>query len=209
MSIVKIRAALETALSAMPGIIPEANITASSSGIFTTSAPHLLSVGVHALIANHTGVNGVYAVDDVPTDLTFTIVDVVTREEIVSTGTGGTVLAQLIAWENMFFPAIANSAPYLKVNLLPAQPSNPTFGDGFYREFGIFQVTLVYPLQLGTGDAYARAELIRSAFPRGASFSNSGTVVKIDKTPEIMGQIMSDDSYMLPVRIYYYADIFN
>lgn len=212
MSTVAIRSALESALDAMPGIIPASNIVSSSSGLFTTSAAHGLVVGLQATIANHTGAsatNGTYIVETVPSDTTFTLIDSVTSASITSTGTGGTVAAELTAWENMYFPVQANRVPYQKVQLMPARPDDVTMGRGYRREIGIFQVTLVYPLQLGTGDAYARAELIRSTFPRGASFTNSGIVVHIDKTPEIMGAMINDEAYMLPVRVYYYADIFN
>jgi hypothetical protein len=194
----------------MPGIIPAATIVSSVSDVFTTSAPHNLVVGLQATVSNHTGgANGTYIVSDVPTSTTFLLDDPVTGTEVVSNGTGGTVIAELIAWENMYFPTAANRVPYQKINLLPATPENPTMGDGFYREVGIFQITLVYPLQLGTGDAFTRAELIRQTFPRGSSFSNGGVTVNIIKTPEIRPAMIDDEAYQLPVRVSYYADIFN
>lgn len=212
MSLVKIRAALESALDAMPGIIPDVSIVQSTNGVFETSAPHGLQPSLHVTVSDHTGdsaVNGTYVVAETPTDTTFVLDDIVTGLDIVSTGTGGSVIANLTAWENMDFPAMANRVPYQQVNLIPAQPENPTFGSAFHREYGFMQVTLHYPLQLGTGEAFARAELIRSTFPRGASFSNGGVDVHIDVTPEIMRGFPADGSYVLPVRVYYYANIFN
>jgi hypothetical protein len=193
----------------MPGIIPAANIVSSSNDVFTTTDPHGLVVGLQATISNHTGANGTFLVSDVPTSTTFVLEDPVTQTEIVSNGTGGSVIAELTAWENMYFPTLANRVPYQIVNLLTALPENPTLGDGFYRDVGIFQITLVYPLQQGTGDAYARAELIRQTFPRGASFTNSNIVVQIDKTPDIRPAIIDDEAYRLPIRISYFANIFN
>lgn len=212
MSIVKIRAALESALNSMPGIIPAVGIVSSINGVFKTSEPHKLEPGLRVTISNHTGaqaVNGTYSVADVPSDTTFTLDDVVSNLDVLSTGAEGLVIANLTAWENMFFPVIANRVPYQKVHLLPGRPENPTLGDSFRREYGIFQVTLVYPLQFGTGDAFARAELVRSTFPRGASFVNSGVEVHIDVTPEIGPARIDDEAYMLPVRVFYYANIFS
>jgi hypothetical protein len=212
MSVVKIRAALEIALAAIPGIIPEVNIVASINGEFETQTDHGLQAGLHVTISNHIGTgaaNGTYRIADVFSDRTFTLEDIVTGLQVDSNGTTGSVLADLFAWENMDFPNTANRVPYHKVNLIPGRPEDVTVGNGYRREYGIFQVTLVYPLQIGTGEASERAELIKSTFPRGASFSNGGVVVKIDATPEIMRGYPTDDSYMIPVRVYYYADIFN
>lgn len=212
MSLVKIRAALETALANMPGIIPASDIVSSSLGSFITSADHNLVSGLVATISGHSvaALNGTWEVD-VTGDTAFALLDTVTGQTVTSdvSGTGGTVLANLIAWENIYFPIKNMAIPYQRVHLLPARPENVTMGRGHYREQGIFQVNLVYPIQLGTGDVFERAELIRSTFPRGASFSNSGIVVNINRTPEVMPAIVDDEVYMLPVRIYYWADIFN
>lgn len=212
MSVVNIRAALESALDAIAPIIPAATIISSSDGVYQTDGAHSLQVGLMVTVSNHTGAqatNGTYIVSDVPTDDSFSLEDVVESESVESNGTGGSVVADLTAWENMFFPVAANTVPYQEAKLIPGRPEDVTMGNGYRREFGIFQVTLVYPLQQGTGEASDRAELIKSTFPRGASFSNGGIVVKIDMTPEVMPGYPTDDSYRIPVRIYYYADIFN
>jgi hypothetical protein len=222
MSLIKIRAALESALAAMPGIVPASTIATSSGGkpdVFTTTAPHNLAADatrynvptVSVTIAGHSDatVNGNY--DVVPTGpITFTLQDSVTGAALAgsSAGVGGTVLANLIAWENIAF-ATTIWFPYQKVNLLVARPLNPTFGGSYSRELGIFQITLVYPLQIGSGDITARAELIRATFFRGSSFSNGGIVVHIDGKPEIMSPTISEESLILPVRVSYWADIFN
>lgn len=209
MSLLKIRAALESALNAMPGIIPAATITSFDGSVFTTATPHQLVSGLSVTIAGNSGLNGTYEAVVLGAS-TFSLLDPVTQASATGTsGTGGTVLANLTAWENMSFPKHAGQVPYQRVNLLPARPSNPTFGGNHYREIGIFQVTLVYPMQQGTGDVVARAELIRSTFPRGSSFSNGGIVVNLDRTPEIWPGAVAEESYMLPIRMSYWADIFS
>lgn len=212
MSIVKIRAALETALDAMPGILPAVDIVDSVNGVFKTASPHRFEPGLHATVSNHNGeaaANGKFQVAETPTEDTFTLDDIPSGLDVISNGTGGSVIANLTAWENWDFPVLANRVPYQEVHLLPGRPEDVTMGKGYRREFGIFQVTLVYPLQLGTGEVGERAELIKATFPRGASFSNGGIVVHIDITPEVMRGFPHDDSYRVPVRVYYYADIFD
>lgn len=99
------------------------------------------------------------------------------------------------------------NTPYQRVTLLPAEPTNPTFGGSFHRETGLFQVLLCYPLRTGSGDAGAQAKLIRAAFPRGASFTAGGVTAQIERTPFIATAIIDGDRYCVPVRIRYFANV--
>lgn len=218
MSIVKIRAALELALDAMPGLIPAASIISSDmNGVFN-SPNHGLVSGVSASITGHTGstpaINGSYLINVIDPN-NFTLQSIVNQATISLSvgGTGGTVKANLIAWENISFQTTAG-VPYQEPYLLVAKPVNPSFGPPFHRENGIFQVNLFYPQQIGTGDISLRAELIRSTFSRGSTFSNGGIDVIIDSTPEVSSALstsgaQSDDRWMLPVKISWYSNIFS
>jgi hypothetical protein len=101
------------------------------------------------------------------------------------------------------------STPYQEAYLLPAQPDNSTLGSGFYQERGIFQVTLKYPLGIGTLAAETRAEMIRDLFARGATFSDGGVTVQIDATPQISQGARDDDRWAQVVRVRWHADIFK
>jgi hypothetical protein len=207
MSQLAIRAALELALRAMTEIIPPISILSSTNSVFLTSAPHLLTSEIDVKIAGHSTLNR-SALVVVNSSTTFSLKDSLTNSAIVlANGTGGTVTAQLTAWENVSFKAL-NSVPYQKVNFVFARPENPTKGDAFYREIGFLQVTLYYPQQEGPFAALSRAELIRSTFPRGSSFSNNGIIVNIDRTAEIMPGMPTDESYVMIVRVPFYANIF-
>jgi hypothetical protein len=81
-------------------------------------------------------------------------------------------------------------------------------GDGFYREQGIFQITLLYPLQAGTATAAARAQLIRTTFKRGLSMTSGTIKVKVMATPEISSGRVDGDRFSVPVKIRWQADIF-
>ncbi len=216
MSIIKVRAALEVALDAIAGIIPAVAIATSASGtpaIFTTSAPHLLVNNVSVGITGHSGstpsLNGSYLVV-VLSATTFSLLHPVTKVAIASTvgGTGGVVTAKLTAWEGVAFATVP-LVPYQRVNLLSSPPENPSFGGSFYRELGFMQVTLYYPVQRGVLDIMTRAELLRTTFARGASFTSSGVTVNIPKKASISAPKIDEEVISSYVRIPYWADIFS
>lgn len=123
----------------------------------------------------------------------------------LETKLNGITPALATVWENTPYTPVSGTA-YQNVWLLPAQPGNPTMGDGFYREQGILQINLMYPLQAGTATAAARAELIRTAFKRGTSMTSGGITVKIDSTPEISQGRVDGDRWSVPVKIRWWSD---
>lgn len=110
------------------------------------------------------------------------------------------------AWENTPFEPQAGTA-YQRVTLLAAAPDNPTYGGSFYREQGILQIDLMYPLSDGTAAAAARAELIRAAFKRGTSMASGSVTVIIDKTPEVSSGRVEGERWCVPVKVRWYAGI--
>jgi len=109
------------------------------------------------------------------------------------------------AWQNDPYTPVPGT-PYQQVYLLPAKPENPTMGDAFYREQGILQVTLMYPLQVGPGTAEARADVIRTAFSRGTSMLSGSVTVIVEQTPEISAGRVDGDRWAVPVKIRWFAD---
>ena len=111
------------------------------------------------------------------------------------------------AWENGAYTPVPGTA-YQQVYLLTATPENPTLGDAFYREHGILQITLMYPLKAGSNAATTRAELIRTAFKRGTTLTSGTVSVIIERTPEIGQGRVDGDRWALPVKIRWYAGIY-
>jgi len=109
------------------------------------------------------------------------------------------------AYENAPYTPVVGT-PYQRVTLLLAQPANEEFGPA-YREQGFLQVDLNYPLNSGPAAASSRAQLIRSTFPCGASFTASGVTVHITRTPEIMPGRVEEDRFVIPVRIQFHSRI--
>lgn len=216
MSLVKVRAALELQLATVANIIPSAAILSVSVGnaaVFTTSTPHNLISNALVTLPGHSGstpaLTGVYVVI-VLSPTTFSLQNSATKATMSVTvaGSGGVVQANLTSFQNALFQPVVG-LPYQEIHLVPFKPDEPTQGAGYYREHGLFQVTLVYPLGVGVGAMLARAELIRSSFRRGSSFASGGVTVQILETPEFGRLDGDEDSLRMPVKVYYSANIFN
>ena len=217
MSYLKVRLALEANLATLANIIPEVAITGvavAANALFTTATPHGLATGTPVRVLGYTGgvpalVGSVYLVK-VASANTFYLQNSGTKDYVAVTmaGTGGTVQAVLTAYENAIYqPAVG--VPYQLIQFVSFKPDEPTQGGGYYREHGVFQVTLVYPVGVGTGALLARAELIRNAFKKGTEYTYDGVKVQITDTAEY-GYLAADADYvMLPVKIGYSAQIFN
>ena len=120
----------------------------------------------------------------------------------------GMTPAVSISYENAAFAPVAG-VPYQMAFLLLATPANPTMGDAFHREQGIFQITLMYPIQAGTAAAAARAVLIQAQFARGSTFTSGGVTVRVMATPEISAASVDGDRWAQPVKVRWTADIFS
>jgi hypothetical protein len=110
------------------------------------------------------------------------------------------------AWRNKSFTPVTGK-PYQRISFLYAEPDNPVFGPGFI-ERGYLQIDLFYPVGDGPNNARTRAELIRTTFARGNSFTASGTTVMIDRTPTVSDGVLDGDRYRVMVKIRFYANQF-
>jgi hypothetical protein len=110
------------------------------------------------------------------------------------------------AYENVSFTP-TKDVPYQRVQLVPFEPENPTFGDNFHREVGEFQVFLCFPINNGTSAAYTKAEQIKNFYYRGLTLVEDGLEVIIRTTPAVSGGITANDRFIVPVIIEYYASI--
>lgn len=126
--------------------------------------------------------------------------------QLLETALDGIAPSLATSWENRKYDPVADT-PYQEVHLLPAEPENPTIGGSFYRENGIFQVTLKYPSGTGPAATAARVGLLRGAFARGNTFTKNGVTVVCARTPEILPYYIDQDRYCVPVRVRYYANI--
>lgn len=112
------------------------------------------------------------------------------------------------AFENVTFKPSNPAEPYQEVRLLPNEPDNAAVGGAYYRERGIFQVTLMYPLQVGVADAETKAKAVRDHFPRGLRLTQDGTTITVDATPTIGPGFRDNDRWRIPVSVNYHAQVF-
>jgi hypothetical protein len=99
------------------------------------------------------------------------------------------------AWQNVPFTPVSGT-PYQRATLLLAEPDNQELGASF-QEQGFLQIDLFYPQSVGANAVESRADLIRSTFKRGTSFSN----IRIIATPEIKPAYNDGDRFVIPVRV--------
>lgn len=111
------------------------------------------------------------------------------------------------AYENIPFTPPAADVPYQAAFVLFAEPENPEAGNAINLQRGIFQVSLLYPLQVGDSTARARAELLRTTFYRGRAFTNGGVTAIVEKTPEAGQGTVDGDRWFIPVKIRFVSQI--
>lgn len=124
----------------------------------------------------------------------------------LETALSGMSPALATSWENARFDPVEDT-PYQRVYLVPADPDDAEMSGRLYWEQGFLQVSLMYPLDAGPTPAITRAELIRSTFRRGATFSASGVAVTIRRTPSIFPAMTEENRFMVPVRVPFSAQI--
>lgn len=202
MSILKVRSALEARLMTIAGMVNISSSSIAASTVITTPTPHGLMTGMDIYISGHTGstptINGARIVTVLSAN-TFSIPVTVTVA-----GTGGAFT--LTSFENRPFTPPSPFIPYQQAYLLPAQPDDLGFSDK-YREKGIFQITLRYPLINGPVLSATRAELIRTSFKRKTTLTKDNVTVIIQNTPTIEQSRPDGDRFVTVIRCVYYANI--
>jgi hypothetical protein len=110
------------------------------------------------------------------------------------------------AYSNVdFTPTIGE--PHQEIYLLPATPDNTEQGVKNYREQGLVQVNLCYPLNDGEINGLTRAELIRDTFKKGTTLARGGLSINVTTTPTIFPSFKDKERWCIPVRISYLVDI--
>lgn len=118
---------------------------------------------------------------------------------------GAMTPALATVWENTAYTPVVGT-PYQRAYLLPAEPDNSEYG-ATHREQGVFQVSLFYPNGTGSAAAAARAEMLRTTFKRGASFTKDGVTVSITNTPTVGAGTADGDRWHVPVKCRFISSI--
>lgn len=108
------------------------------------------------------------------------------------------------AWENSNFKPTAGQV-YLSEALLPNETLSVGVSSASSDNFGgIYQVLVYAPAGGGKGAAVAAAEQVVGAFPKGASLTYSGVVVRVLRASQNPA-LIDGDRYVIPVSINYRA----
>ncbi|MHB1125238.1 MAG: DUF4128 domain-containing protein [Ramlibacter sp.] len=110
------------------------------------------------------------------------------------------------AYENAAYTPQAGQ-PYQRANLLPATPDNAIQGAASYLDVGVFQITLLYPLGAGTGDAALMAEALRQHFRRGTTLTEGELSVLVTHTPHVARGYPDGDRWTVPVSVRYQCQV--
>jgi hypothetical protein len=115
-----------------------------------------------------------------------------------------------IVYENVQYDPVVGTL-FLDVALLPAQTEHPTVtgvvGQELALEQGIYQVTVVAPVNQGPGAAATKAEAVRALFPRGLSLTSGGVQVRVSGRPSVAPALVDADWYRVPVSVPYFAHV--
>lgn len=109
-----------------------------------------------------------------------------------------------LATENKTFTPVANT-PYQRISHLPNTPVDHAITLDVTEDRGIFQVSLMYPLDGGRVPADTRAQAIRDLFKPPLVLTEGAAKVQILKTPAIAGGFQDGDRWHVPVSISWQA----
>lgn len=92
---------------------------------------------------------------------------------------GGFFADENTAYDNVAFEPVA-STPWARIAVIPAQPEVTSLGvNGYDEHNGVLQIDLFYPLDKGSGAAYAKSDEVCALFKAGARFTYGGETVVI------------------------------
>jgi hypothetical protein len=111
-----------------------------------------------------------------------------------------------IAYENVTF--VAPATRYLRSFLLPADSASLTL-DRLHREYlGVYQVSIVMPLNTGAGAGQALVSALEALFPPATPLVQGGLSILILNPMSAGSAIQEPDRYVIPVSCSYRADTF-
>lgn len=107
-----------------------------------------------------------------------------------------------VAWENVPFTP-PSSGVYLEADYLPADNEDFTIQGTATMRRGVYQVTIVYPIDSGSQAAEKLAAAIVEAFPNNLAIPTEQTPVYVNGEPSVFSGIRDGTAYRMPVSIAY------
>lgn len=106
-----------------------------------------------------------------------------------------------IAWPNVSFTPPA-SGKFLRVDFIPNRVDRLFIGSGEPHQMqGLMQVSVMWPLNVGTDAPQDIAGAVAAAFPVGDPLWDADLRVRIVQRPAVAGVIVEDTRIMVPVTV--------
>jgi hypothetical protein len=100
----------------------------------------------------------------------------------------------------------ADGATYVRAFLLPADTVSADLA-GAHRAFsGVFQVSIVSPLNAGPGAALTLADSLAAQFPLNGRYTSGAITVQITTPVSIAPAVQDEHTYTVPAYFQYRAD---
>lgn len=105
----------------------------------------------------------------------------------------------------------SGTSPYLKTFILPASTTSNTLGGDHKRYIGVYQVTIVIPIDSGTGLVTQISEELQELFPVygrvGFDPSKPDNAVTITSPLQMFSGTAEEGVFYTPTSFYYRTDI--
>ena len=113
--------------------------------------------------------------------------------------------ALLVAYENDPFTPTTGTT-YLRAFCLPAETASQDLAGAHRGYVGVFQVSVVAPINTGGGAANAIADELAALFVNNARITISGLAVQQVSPASVAGALQDGAHYIVPVSWRYRAD---
>lgn len=110
-----------------------------------------------------------------------------------------------VAWENVPFSP-AQGETYLRAFMLPAETVSQDLKGDHRRFLGIFQVSIVTPINAGPGAALALVDALNTHFPMNGRYTSGSVTVQIVGPASPAPAIQEESHFIIPVSIRYRCD---
>lgn len=110
------------------------------------------------------------------------------------------------AYEGVSFVAPENGL-YQRLQFVINPPTDPTFGNYYYRENITAQIFVLDKLDKGTDAAEVRAEIIRDHFHKGLTLVEGDIRLSILRTPHVSSAATTADRLIVPVLIPFTVEV--
>lgn len=110
-----------------------------------------------------------------------------------------------VAWENVPYSPTQGET-YVRAFLLPAETVSQDLKGDHRRYLGVFQVSIVTPINSGPGAALALVDSLNTQFPMNGRYTSGAVTVQIVGPASPAPAIQEESHFVIPVSLRYRCD---